>query len=102
MPWAPASSAMVAALTTLGIPSVRELRSNAILLTLTESFATDPVRILDQKTDSGSSSQVLADARRDLLGPRGDVVLVLPLDHDPEQRLRPGVSDQEPAIAGQA
>src|SRR2546423_6898313 len=105
IPGAPASTHIFTASSTEGTLPPRELRTVATLLTFTESFATYIVRHR-APWESGVGSlhshhQVPLDGVRDLLGPRRDLALVLPLDHDAQQRFGSRVANQQPPLPRQ-
>src|SRR5690606_24181395 len=86
MPGAPASMVTRNASTTDGRRPPRELRSVATLLTLTDS------RVM-------ASGKVRADRQRDFLRPGLDLVVLLALDHDAQERLGPRIANEQAALA---
>ena len=70
----------------------RELRSVATLLTLTERRTDGIVR---RSTACSFTASAISSAQR------SDLRLVLPLEHDAQQRLGAGVAHQQPALAGE-
>src|SRR5689334_16899912 len=104
MPGAPAPRQTLTASMTDGTDPPRELRTVAILLTLTESFGKKKSQIANPKSRIPSSNpnhttlglgawdlgfailhsrgEVLLHGVSDFLGPRRDLALVLTFDHD--------------------
>src|SRR6185436_5727084 len=91
---APASTHTLTASSTDGTVPPRELRTVATLLTLTESFVA-VLAILHV------GDEVLFDRVGDLIRPRRNLALVLPFDHDAQQRLGARVANQQPPVARQ-
>ena len=89
IPGTPAATHTRTASITLGSVPPRELRSVATLLTLTLSLACANQR----------SSEMLLDGAGDLCSPVLDFLLVPSLEHDPHERLGPGISHQQAAVA---
>src|SRR5678815_593319 len=81
---------------TEGTVPPREFLSVAILLTLTESLIKG-----SRLGTQGVSRQAQADRFGDFLRPRGDLTLILSLDHDAKQRFGSGISNQETPVSGQ-
>src|SRR4029079_1755213 len=91
IPGAPAATAISTARSTLGSSPPRELRSVAILLTLTE-------REIMTRQRQVSLPQRSPDRVCDLFGPRLHGRLIASFDHDAQQRLGPGVTDEEATL----
>src|SRR6185503_5186238 len=97
MPGAPASTQTFTASSTDGTVPPREFLSVATLLTLTESLINSS-RLRAQSF----SRQALTDRVGDFLRPRGDLALILSLDHDAKQRFGSGITNQETTVAGES
>ena len=91
MPGAPAATQTRTASSTDGTLPPRELRTVATLLTLTER------RIMRTRI----TPTCFFHGIDDFLPPPADLGLVLPFEHDAQQRLGAGVAHEQPAVAGE-
>src|SRR5262245_45419748 len=96
IPGDPASTQTSTASITLGMRPPRELRSVATLLTFTER------RIMKWAFGYPDSAEVFFHHVHDFLRPAADVVLILPFEHDAQQRLGARVAHEQPSAAGDA
>src|SRR4030095_8933637 len=94
MPGAPAFTQTLTASSTDGSTPPREFLSVATLLTLTESLING-----SRLRAHGLRRQALTDRVGDPLRPRGDLALILSLDHDAKQRFGPGIANQETTVS---
>src|SRR6476646_9745489 len=104
MPWAPAISAISAAATGSGSRALRASLRVAMWSILTAKrieFRFCKV-LLGSTRRTFSLAEILPHDAGDFGRPGLDLLLVLPLDHDPQERLGSRIAHEQASLAGQA